>query len=130
MWDESGFAMVKGTLGLIKTLANSGGYGIRIIMCDTEVTADLSFEDVMKAVSKKSLSALGGGGSNFIPAFEYIWNDAKNNSQSQAPILCITDGYIDVPDKQPKIKTDTAWITPKSVNPPTKNWGKHMEMIF
>ena len=130
MWDEEGFSMVKGTLGIIKNLANNGGYGIRIIMCDTEVKEDLDFEAVMKAVNQKKLSALGGGGSNFIPAFEYIWKDAIQDNNSQAPILCITDGYIDVPDKQPKIRTETMWVTPEGIKPPTKSWGTHAEMIF
>ena len=130
MWDEEGFSMVKGTLGIIKNLANNGGYGIRIIMCDTEVKEDLDFEAVMKAVNQKKLAALGGGGSNFIPAFNYIWKDAIQDNNSQAPILCITDGYIDVPDKQPKIRTETMWVTPEGIKPPTKSWGTHAEMIF
>jgi len=130
MWDTEGFDMVKGTLGVIKNLANNGGYGVRIIMCDTNVTEDMDFEDVMKAVNKKSLKAMGGGGSNFIPAFEYIWADAVSTNNSQAPILCITDGYIDVPNVQPNIRTETMWVTPQGIRPPTTEWGKHAEMIF
>lgn len=130
MWDQEGFNMVKGTLGIIKNLANNGGYGVRIIMCDTNVTEDMSFEEVMQAVNKKSLKAMGGGGSNFIPAFEYIWEDAVESNSSQAPILCITDGYIDVPTEQPKLRTETMWVTPQGVKPPTTEWGTHAEMIF
>lgn len=130
MWDTEGFNMVKGTLGVIKNLANNGGYGVRIIMCDTDVTEDLAFDDVMKAVNKKSLKAMGGGGSNFIPAFEYIWADAVTSNNSQAPILCITDGYIDVPSEQPRIRTETMWVTPQGIRPPTTEWGTHGEMIF
>jgi predicted metal-dependent peptidase len=130
MWDKEGFEMVQGTLGIIKRLAVNGGYGVRVIMCDTTVTEDMDFAEVIKAVQKKSLTSMGGGGSNFNEAFEYIWQDAIKTNNSQAPILCITDGYINVPAKEPRIRTNTAWVTPQGVNPPTKSWGKHMEMMF
>ncbi|MCF2902725.1 hypothetical protein L1267_20350 [Pseudoalteromonas sp. OFAV1] len=130
MWDPEGFDLVKGALGIIKNLVNNGGYRVRIIMCDTEVKEDLDFDQVQKVIAQKNLKALGGGGSDFRDAFDYIWKDALYNNNAQAPIICITDGYIDVPEKQAKMRTSTAWVTPKGVKPPTTKWGDHMEMIL
>ncbi len=128
MWDKEGYAMVQGALGLIKRLANNDQYDIQIVMADTCITAELTFNDVMKAVKEKKLKSIGGGGSSFVSAFEHIWDIAARDNMCQAPILCITDGYIDVPDKQPRMMTETAWITPPKVSPPTTSWGHHMEM--
>ena len=128
MWDQEGYRMVQGALGIIKRLANNDQYDIEIIMADTCVKEEMKFKDVMKAVKDKKLKSIGGGGSSFVSAFERIWDLAVKENMSQAPILCITDGYIDVPKKEPKFMTETAWITPPKVSPPTKKWGHHMEI--
>ncbi len=128
MWNESGYLMVRSALGLIKKLVNNGQYHVVVVMADTEVKREISFEEVQKAVKDKKIESIGGGGSDFTSSFEYIWKDARLTNQAQAPIICFTDGYIDVPAKQAPLRTHTAWITPPNVKPPTKKWGTHMEL--
>lgn len=128
MWNADGYKMVQGALGLIKRLANNDQYDIQIIMADTCVKKEMTFAEVMKAVKEKKLQSIGGGGSSFVSSFERIWELAAKENMSQAPILCITDGFIDVPKKEAKMMTATAWITPPHVTPPTNDWGHHMEM--
>ncbi len=130
MWEENGYTLVKGAMGLIKRLATNDQYDISIIMADTGVKEEMNINDVMQAIKNKTLVLKGGGGSCFISAFERIWALAATENNGQAPILCITDGHITVPDAEARLATSTAWITPPDVNPPTTKWGKHMEMRF
>lgn len=128
MLDTEGKNSLRSALGMMKRLITNGNYEVVVVLADADVQEEIEFSDVLKSVNGEKQLFAGGGGSDFRSAFERIWERAREENQSQAPIICVTDGAIAVPEAQPKIRTATAWVTPKGVQPPTEIWGEHMEL--
>ena len=81
---------------LVNLLNSFGQYELTVICCDAQIqsvetyTADFPFDARM-------IQFKGGGGTSFIPVFEYM-----KNQPSEAQILIyFTDGYGDCPEKPP-----------------------------
>ena len=73
---------------------------LRVIMCDTRVAAD--YRDVDETTD---LCFKGGGGSNFLPAFQLLEDD-----EFEGVVVSFTDGYITVPSSMPHALTACLWV--------------------
>lgn len=67
---------------------------VHVVYCDAEVNR----VDVFERGQELSFEAVGGGGTDFRPAFEYI----KNNSINPACTLYLTDMYGTFPQEKPE----------------------------
>ncbi|MBB4861553.1 putative metal-dependent peptidase [Pseudomonas nitritireducens] len=117
-------------LGLIQSLATSKKLEIKVVMCDAGVSRVLNTREALKEIRERQFDAQGGAGSDFTPAFEYIWADMKKTQSGfKCPIICFTDGGITVPEKQPLgLRHQVMWVTRPLQQPPTKEWGEHFPM--
>jgi predicted metal-dependent peptidase len=113
-------------LGLVKQLGLSTRAKFYFVQCDADVYDIEDGSDVISRLAMGDLSLMGGGGSDFRPAFKEIWAHAARYNLRQAPILCFTDGMITVPETEPAIRTDTLWISLPNNQPPTNRWGQHV----
>ena len=91
------------------------GSEMRVLVCDAAVHVDMTVEDALEIEIK------GGGGSNFIPAF-----DAIVESGFTGAVIAVTDGMIDVPAEMPPGIKGCLWLTSPNYNPPTTVWGDHI----
>ena len=67
----------------------------------------------------KGTDAAGGGGSNFIPAFDRL-DEERNDSV----VIAFTDGYINVPATMPESLKGVVWVLTQGGCDPTKGkWG-------
>ena len=104
---------------LVNLLNSFGQYELTVICCDAEIqsvetyTPDFPFDAQM-------VQFKGGGGTSFIPVFEYM-----KNQPSEAQILIyFTDGYGDCPEKPPY---PVMWvITPDGQN--SVPWGYEIKL--
>ena len=89
---------------------------LRVIIIDAAIHADL--EDVKEA-EEIAESLAGGGGSNFIPAFDRL-DEERNDSV----VIAFTDGYINVPATMPESLKGVVWVLTQGGCDPTKGkWG-------
>jgi predicted metal-dependent peptidase len=91
------------------------GSEILAISCDAAVHTAMEIEDIHQFEMK------GGGGSNFIPAFDYL-----QEVGFEGAVIAMTDGMIDVPDEQPHNLKGCLWLTAERYSPPTERWGDHI----
>ena len=81
--------------GELANLLNSfGHYELKVICCDAKIQSVQTFSDSVP-FDGKSFKFKGGGGTSYIPVFEYL------EKEEEAPNLLIylTDGYGDQPKK-------------------------------
>jgi predicted metal-dependent peptidase len=91
------------------------GSEILAISCDAAVHTAIEIEDIHQFEMK------GGGGSNFIPAFDYL-----SEIGFEGAVIAMTDGMIDVPSEKPHNLKGCLWLTSKQYKPPTTAWGDHI----
>lgn len=117
MSEEQLLAGLSETVAVLKTC----GSEIDFISCDHAVHAH------GKVTSPAQLAHLvkGGGGSSFVPAFDYI---ARMRNRPQLAIFA-TDGDICVPDKAPR-GVDVIWLLidagHNAAQKPTTGYGRHI----
>ena len=81
--------------GELANLLNSfGHYELKVICCDTKIQSVQTFSDTTP-FDGKSFKFKGGGGTSFIPVFEYL----KKEEQQPNLLIYLTDGYGDMPEK-------------------------------
>lgn len=104
---------------LVNLLNSFGQYELKVICCDAEIqsietySADNPFDG-------KKINFSGGGGTSFIPVFEYM----KENPGEEQILIYFTDGYGDIPKKPPY---PVLWV----ITPGGKNfidWGYEINL--
>lgn len=92
---------------------------LRVIMCDTKVA-----EDYRDVDATTELCFRGGGGSNFLPAFQLLEDD-----EFEGVVVSFTDGYITVPSSMPHALTACLWVIgPGDVDPTGGKWGQVLQV--
>ena len=119
LWDTSGSMSGRenSVLGEVIGILECSKAPIRVILCDAMVRGDLTDT---RDVAEIAASVVGGGGSDFCPAFTLIENTNTNGS---AVIIAITDGEIGVPAVMPFVQA-VLWVIPeKGPDPTGGKWG-------
>lgn len=83
---------------LVGLLNSFGKYDLDVIYCDAKVQKVEHYSDDVNPPSNKEWKMYGGGGTDHNPVFEWI---DKNVAEPPNCVICLTDGYTDVPDRQP-----------------------------
>jgi predicted metal-dependent peptidase len=106
--------------GLVETF---GQYTIHLIQCDARVSKYDIYDDCnpLELDIETDICWAGGGGTSFVPPFEYI----ENNDIDVDCIIYLTDGYGDAPKYPPKV--DTLWIIVKDGCMDFCDWGKKIQ---
>ena len=98
----------------LKIMRQFGKFHLTVIQCDAKITDVQEFTENSRV--PKSLNAKGGGGTCFVPVFDYI--DEK--CIKPRVMLFFTDGYGSAPDKAPGYPV--IWVlTPEGKKP--CEWG-------
>lgn len=118
LWDTSGSMIdsipdvVSEVVGILEAI----NAPIRIILCDCEVQGDQQLVSTIEDIKEH---VKGGGGSNFVPAFEEV----LKTSPSDTVIVAITDGYIGIPSREPPVQAVLWVLMPGGVDPTGGQWG-------
>lgn len=121
LWDTSGSMNGRETeiLGEVSGICDDCGVSVRVIACDAIVHADVdNIGSAMQILDDKDKIVVGGGGSNFNPAFALLVRD-----QFRGVVIAFTDGMIDVPQEKPALLSGVLWVVGESESPPTSVWG-------
>jgi predicted metal-dependent peptidase len=117
LWDTSGSMNSRETeiMSEVVGMCHEIGMTVWVITCDTEVHSD------QKGVSEADqISVIGGGGSDFCPAFELV-----EEAQFEGVIVAFTDGYIRVPPVAPVNVKGVLWVLwEHDVDPTGGTWGE------
>ena len=80
-------------------LLNSfGKYDLTVLQCDAAIEKVERFSDEVLPPNNKEWKIHGGGGTSHKPVFKWI---EENCQEAPNCVICLTDGYTDVPDRQP-----------------------------
>ena len=79
----------------LKIMRQFGKFHLTVIQCDAKITDVQEYTENSRA--PKSLRAKGGGGTDFVPVFNYI----EEKRIIPRVMLFFTDGYGEAPDKAP-----------------------------
>jgi predicted metal-dependent peptidase len=118
LWDTSGSMggreteIMSEVIGICEDL----NLKLRVICCDTRVASDN--HDVEYA---EDVNWAGGGGSNFIPAFDLL-----HKERYEGVLIAFTDGWIDVPSTKPPNIREVLWVLweGRDVDPTRGRWGE------
>lgn len=83
---------------LVGLLNSFGKYELDVIYCDAQVQKVEHYSDEVNPPNNKEWKMYGGGGTSHIPVFEWI---DKNIPEAPNCVCCLTDGYTEVPERQP-----------------------------
>ena len=113
-----------GALEAVVALDTSGSTrwylkNLTVIQCDAEVTDVKEYTENCRA--PKYMQATGGGGTSFIPVFEYI----KEKKLHPQVMLYFTDGYGDAPKTAPPYPV--IWVLTPDGTKPSK-WGEVIQL--
>lgn len=118
LWDTSGSMHGREAeiFGEIIGICEDMNMTLRVICCDTQIHSD---QDEVEAV--EDVDVLGGGGSDFRPAFQKLDAEGYNGV-----VVAFTDGYIDVPGVKPPHIRDVLWVLwqGRDVDPTGGRWGQ------
>lgn len=104
---------------LVNLLNTFGQYELKVICCDAKIHSVETFTQNDPFDGRK-IKFKGGGGTSFIPVFEYM---KKNPCEAQI-LIYFTDGYGDIPQKPPY---PVMWV----ITPDGKNdipWGYEIQL--
>ena len=110
-----GSTMLKEGLSEIQGVCEDLGLGVRAMIIDAELHADIEVADAYELAENLS----GGGGSNFIPAFEKLQEEGYDGV-----VIAFTDGDICVPTLKPEHIRGILWCLYEDCTPPTDSWGE------
>ena len=115
IWDTSGSMNGRETqiLSEIQAICEDLGLVIRVICIDSVIHTDT--HDVKEAIDMVG-QIKGGGGSNFVPAFDRLEED-----KYEGVVVAFTDGHIGVPDCKPPLIKDCLWVLEPSTS--KHSWG-------
>lgn len=121
IWDSSG-SMVEVAdilLAELSGIVDNLGCRTRLIVCDTEVHADIPS---LRGAADAIKSIIGGGGSDLRPAFAKI-----RKSSPPTVVVVFTDGFVEVPMSPPAAALAVLWvIVGAGVTPAT--WGEVLHL--
>lgn len=103
----------------INSICEDLGVSVRLMICDADLYHDVEVEDGYESMD----FMVGGGGSDFNPAFDRLVEDGFDGV-----VIAITDGMIAVPEIKPPQIRDTLWLLNKGERPPTTAWGTVLEI--
>lgn len=103
---------------LLSLMKSFGRFSLDVIQCDAVVQSVEHFSDANPPLPGHKWVAKGGGGTNFIPVFDYV-----KTHMAEKPDLLIffTDGYGIAPQKQPGYPV--MWVLTHNSQHPC-NWGR------
>lgn len=108
-------------VGLLNSFSN---YEMKVIQCDSEVQSVEKYDECnpfpVEDCSKVKFS--GFGGSNLIPAFEYL--EKEDEDEYPNIIIVFTDGYIDVPKNPPP--ATVLWVLTNDGNVNLCDYGRKL----
>jgi predicted metal-dependent peptidase len=108
--------LLKEVVGEVFGILDEMNLKLRVMQCDTVVTFDAVIE------SMDDFEIIGGGGSDFCPAFDVI--DAEG---FDGVVIVFTDGEIDVPDHKPPHVKDVLWVVWGTDRAPA-DWGSTLNV--
>jgi len=116
LWDTSGSMDGREVeiLGEVMGICQDLSMSLRVICCDAAIHSDQTDVD-----APEDIDVLGGGGSNFCPAFELLDEEGY-----QGVVVAFTDGAISVPPQKPQHMRDCLWVLWGRETPPTNKWGE------
>jgi predicted metal-dependent peptidase len=123
LWDTSGSmnGEAKNIFPEIAHMVEELDLTLRVMIIDAALHADL--EDVKEAMTVLE-NLKGGGGSNFMPAFDKL-DEERNDSV----VVAFTDGYITVPSTQPECLQGVVWVvTSRGVDPAQGRYGTVLKL--
>jgi len=110
-----GTRMLKEGLSEIQGVCEDLGIGVRAVICDAAVHDDVEVEDAYELAEHLS----GGGGSNFIPAFDKLQQEGYDGV-----VIAFTDGDILVPETKPENLRGVLWCIYEGCHSPTERYGE------
>ncbi|MBE6384551.1 MAG: hypothetical protein E7048_02675 [Lentisphaerae bacterium] len=114
--EEKDFQDFFGEIGsIVQSFQN---YQLTLLQCDTRITDVQSFSRE-KPYRHTPVKIKGGGGTSFVPVFEYL----KQQKITPRILLYYTDGEGDFPEKAPAYPV--FWVLPENTEVP---WGKKLLM--
>ena len=109
-----GDRMLKEGLSEIQGVCEDLGIGVRAVICDAAVHGDVEVGDAYEL----SEHLAGGGGSNFIPAFDKLQLEGYDGV-----VIAFTDGDICVPSTKPDNLRGVLWCIYENCHAPTEQYG-------
>jgi len=121
LWDTSG--SMDGSevriRGEVMGICEDMNMSLRVLCCDTRVCSDVS-----NVSSPEDVDVRGGGGSDFIPAFDQLVEEGF-----EGVVIAFTDGYISVPEVKPLYLKDCLWVIgPQERDPTNGQWGEVLQV--
>lgn len=83
---------------LVGLLNSFGKYELDVIYCDADIQKVEHYSDDVNPPTNKEWKMYGGGGTDHNPVFKWI---DKNCVEPPNCVICLTDGYTSVPERQP-----------------------------
>ncbi len=103
----------------LKIMRQFGRFRLTVIQCDSKITDVQVYTEGSRA--PKGIHAKGGGGTSFVPVFDYI----RDNRLRPRVMLYFTDGFGDAPEKAPDYPV--IWVlTPDGQKP--CGWGEVVQL--
>ena len=103
----------------LKIMRQFGKFRLTVIQCDAQVTDVQAYTEDSRA--PRGIHAKGGGGTSFVPVFDYI----REKRLCPRVMLYFTDGFGDAPEKAPDFPV--IWVlTPAGQKP--CGWGEVIQL--
>lgn len=114
-----GDRMLKEGLSEIQGVCEDLGIGVKAVVCDAAVHANVDVSDVEELAEYLG----GGGGSNFIPAFDELQKEGFDGV-----VIAFTDGDICVPSVKPENLRGVLWCIYEGCHAPTEQYGETIQI--
>ena len=115
--------LVREVLGVLRSLLRDRHDGITLVQADAAVSRVVSGEDLASMTRDQALTLVGLGGSDFRPAFEWIWRKTAAQGHLGCAVIAVTDGLMRVPERVPNaLRCEVLWLTPENAPLPAR-WG-------
>jgi predicted metal-dependent peptidase len=114
-----GDRMLKEGLAEIQGVCEDLGIGVRAMIIDAALHEDVNVDDAYQL----SEHLAGGGGSNFIPAFDKLQEEGYDGV-----VIAFTDGDICVPAVKPEHLRGILWCIYEGCHSPTEQYGETVKI--
>jgi len=114
-----GDRMLKEGLSEIHGVCEDLGIGVRAMIIDAALHSDVEVSDVHELAEHLA----GGGGSNFIPAFDKLQQEGYDGV-----VIAFTDGDICVPSTKPENLRGILWCIYEGCHAPTEHYGETIQI--
>ena len=108
---------------LVGLLTSFGNYELNLIQCDADVSSFETYDESnpFPVDDIKNFKWSGGGGTSFVPAFDYV----RDNAIEQDCFIFFTDSYGDAPDMPPPYPV--LWILTEDGQEDFCDWGMKLK---